>query len=422
MHTAILIDIAVLALLLAASAFFSGSESALFSLGPLRRRRLRQQYPGRAERVERLLRDPNRLLGTILIGNTTVNVVASVVGYDLVRRARLPYPEATAIALVTLLLLSLGEIAPKNIALRKAIPVAVLNAPVLQGVAAVIRPLRVVLERVTENVLARAGQVEPPETLDEDEYRTMVRIGRREGVLRPGEDRMIAGILDLDTTNAADVMTPRVDICALDLDDPPQDVPRQLREAKHRLVPVCRGSLDEIAGILNVRDFLYGGGRDLVSELNPPFYVPAFAPLSKVLPQMQTTHHQLAIVVDEYGGTAGLVTIEDILEEIFGEIHDEYDLVRFNVRRTAPGRYRVNARMHLDDLEQRIGARLEEDGVDTVGGYVAARLGRVPKEGDTVDGPGVRLRVRRVEANRVLEVDLDDAPDARPTTGGNGWS
>lgn len=422
MDTAILIDIAGLVLLLAASGFFSGSEAALFSLGPLRRRRMRQQHPQQAALVDRLLRDPHRVLGTILTGNTAVNVAASVVGYDLVRRAALPHPEVTAIALVTLLLLAFGEVVPKNVSLRRAIPVSLLNAPVLQVVAILIRPLRIVVERITHAVLARTGTTQPLETLTEDEYRTMVRIGRQEGVLHPGEDRMIAGILDLDTTNAADVMTPRVDTCVLDLDDDPRDIPRRLREAKHRLLPVCRGSLDEIVGILKVRDYLGGSPRSLEAELKPPLYVPASAPLSKVLPQMQSERQQLAIVVDEYGGTAGLVTIEDILEEIFGEIHDEYDLIRFNLRRTGPGRYRVNARMHLDDLEQRIGIRLEEEGVDTVGGFVTTRLRRVPNEGDVVDGHGVRLRVRRVESNRVLEVDLEETPDARPAREDDGWS
>ena len=422
MKAAVLIDAVVLALLLAASAFFSGSEAALFSLGPLRRRRLRQQHPRRAALIDHLLHDPHRTLGTILIGNTVVNIAAAVVGYDLARRLDLPHAEASAIVLVTFLLLTLGEIVPKNVSLRQAGAVALLVAPALRIAAAVMRPVRTVLERVTRAVLSWTRRPPSSGTLSEDEYRTMVRIGRREGVLHPGEDRMIAGILDLDSTNAADVMTPRVDMCTLDLADDPAGRPRRLREAKHRLVPVCRGSLDEIAGILKVRDYLMEPPRDLESALTPPLYVPESAPLSKVLPQMQSQRQQLAIVVDEYGGTAGLVTLEDILEEIFGEIHDEYDPVHFNVRRTGPGRYRVKGGMHLDDLERRIGIRLEREGVDTVGGFVAARLLRVPRAGDVVDEGGVRLRVRRVASNRVIEVDIEETAGTRPATEEPGWT
>lgn len=422
MNPSVLIGVVALALLLAASAFFSGSEAALFSLGPLRRRRLRQQHPHRAALIDRLLHDPHRLLGTILIGNTVVNVAAAVVGYDLARRLRLPHPEASAIALVTFLLLTLGEIVPKNVGLRQAGPVAVRVAPVLDTAAAALRPVRILLERITRAALSRTGRPTASGTLNEDEYRTMVRIGRREGVLRPGEDRMIAGILDMDATNAADVMTPRVDMCTLDLAEDPAGIPRRLREAKHRLVPVCRESLDEIVGILRVRDYLMDPPRDLESALEPPLYVPMSAPLSKVLPQMQARRRQLAIVVDEYGGTAGLVTVEDILEEIFGEIHDEHDPVHFSVRRTGPGRYRVKGGMHLDDLERRIGVRFEGEGVDTVGGFVAARLLRVPRPNDVVREGDVRLRVRRVEANRVIEVDIEGRPGSGAEMEDRGWS
>ncbi len=396
----------ILAVLLAASAFFSGSETALFSMGPLRRRNLRQRRPRAAERVDRLLADPHRILSTILIGNTAVNVACSSLGYEMARRIGLPRPEAAAIAGVTLLLLTFGEVVPKILAIRKAALISSINAPLLEGTARLLAPLRITLEKITGAVLSRTAPEIPGGALTEEEYRTTIRIGRRRGVLLPGEERMIAGILDLDAANAADVMTPRVDVVYLDLEDDPSGYGKRLREGRHRLVPVCRGGVDEVLGVLRVRDYLLEPSRGIEACMRKPMFVPSAASLSKVLRQMQNAREQLAIVIDEYGGVEGLITIEDIVEKIFGEIHDEFEKPEMPIRKIGPERFRVSGRLHLDDLEDRLGIRLEEEGVDTVGGFVTARLGRVPKGGDVVEDEKARIVVRRVDGNRVETVDL----------------
>lgn len=324
--------IIALFLLLLLSAFFSASETSLFSLSQLRLQRLFQADPERGGRVLKLLERPTRAIVTIQIGNELVNVTAAVTMTSLVLYLWGPQHAWLSVLLMLPLLLIFGELTPKRVALAHAERVSCLVARPLTLFSFLITPVRVVLKRIVDSCLKILGvpAALSPSGISEDDFKVILHVGRREGVVEPDEHKMIERALAFADVPVRQVMTPRSQMFCLDVNLSLGEAIEQVKQAAFSRIPVIQGTVDRVVGILYVKDLLQAKGEAfsppiLSSLLHPPFFIPETTRIDSLLKEFQRRWRHMAIVVNEYGVTAGLVTLEDLLEELVGEIVDEFD-------------------------------------------------------------------------------------------------
>ena len=426
--------------LLALSALFSGSEVALFSLSAGERETLTEDGSPAAKRVLALLDRPRRLLAAILLLNTVVNVGAAILSARLMTVAAGAFGwsvTATLIANVfalTFVLLVVSEIAPKLIASRQPVRFALGIAGPIGLLVRLVAPLADVLARVASALQSRVKTTE--ETLSSDDIKTMADVGEAQGSLEEDERALIHSIVEFGATTVREVMVSRVDMLALPASATLDEALTLIRESGHSRYPLYRESLDHVLGVVYAKDLL-PSLRDgdvpgaLLAEGMPtpdwevlarkPLFVPPAKPLDDMLADFQRTNTHLAIVVDEYGGTDGLVTLEDLLEEVVGEIRDELDDVEDEtlirpLPDDGPDVWHALARIDLDDLAQTVGVPMETDGFDfeTLGGLILYLLGRVPEPGDEVTFERLHFRVDGVDENRITDVRVAVRPEPEP--------
>ena len=411
--TMLLLALAFLALL-ACSAFFSSAETAYFSIDPIQLRRINEKRPASAERLRAILANPTRLLSTLLIGNTLVNIALSNVGYEIACRWVPAYSELVAIPAVTLLLVFFGEVGPKNIGLFYTSALVRLYGPGLRFAEKLLGPLRFVLDLVSRRL---APLFRPMgKTLSEEEFETVLDISREEGVLNADELAMIKAIVDLEDLHASDIMTPRVDFIGIDLDDPGADPVAIARKARRNFLILYRGQFDEIAGFLDVRKFLLDPAHSVSAATVPPVFVPESVLLNRLLTRFQKDKVRIAIVVDEYGGVAGIVTRGDILEEITGDIYNELSKPRPIFQSAGPYAWLVDANISLEEINRKLRLDLQAETSDRLAGWITEHLGSVPKQDDVVQAQGVRVRVMQTIRLRVALAHIEklDAPRGGP--------
>ena len=391
--------------LLACSAFFSSAETAYFSIDPIQLRRMSKQRPATGERLRAILANPTRLLSTLLIGNTLVNVAIANVGYLLATRWFPAYAEAAAITAVTILLIFFGEVGPKNIGLLHTAVLVRWYGPLIQVCEVVLAPLRRMLDLISQRL---ATLFRPHgKTLSEEEFETVLDISREEGILNADELAMIKAIVDLEDLRAADVMTPRVDFIGLDLDDPDVEPLAAVRKSRRNFLILYHGQFDDIAGFLDVRKYLLDPAHSIAAATLPPVFVPESIQLNRLLVRFQKDKIRIAIVVDEYGGVAGLVTRGDILEEITGDIYNELSKPRPIFQSAGPHAWLVDANISLEELNRKLRLNLEADNADRLAGWITEHLGNVPKQDDVVEVQGVRVRVMQTIRLRVALAHIE---------------
>jgi putative hemolysin len=385
-----------------ASFFFALAESSLFALGKWQVRQLAERPGG--TRVARLLERPSELLATIVLGNTLANgfIVALALWPALNGR----WPLALSVAAALLLVLIGCEVLPKTLAVRAPEAWAVRVARpmlVIQGTTGWFQDL---MQRVNGWLITRLvpKSVRPHTSLTDDEYRELLEMAYQQGTLAQAEKEIILQILTLDRKTAKDVMRPRAQMAAISDDLSIEDMIAAARQHKHRRLPIYDESPDTIVGVLNTRSLLLDPHVDLSEAIEFPSFVPESMNLLQLLKSLQRQQRGLAIVVDEFGGTAGLVTIEDILEEVVGEIRSEGEPMGFVVERLSPGRWRVSGTMRLEDFRREYPELGEVPEVDTMGGLFMAQLGVVPAPGDSATFRGLRLTARAVDERRVKEL------------------
>ena len=418
----LLIEIITLLALIACSAFFSSAETTFFSLDPLQVRRLTQQHPVLGAQIHRLLQQPTWVLSSILIGNTGVNVAVAAIGFHLaqtgLRAAGLDrvFPAAAEVAasvVVTVLLIVFGEAGPKRFGLLHAERLALLFAPLMRGLIWLTTPARFLLEKMTqalEPFLRPHGK-----TLSAEEFETVLDISNEEGVLNADELAMVKSIIRLEDLKASDVMTPRVDLIGLDLEHDPATFPDHARKARRNFLLLYRGQIDAVEGFLDVRAYLLDPQLRVDAARLPPYYVPENAPLNQLLAQFQREKRRIAVVVDEYGGTAGVVTRGDILEEITGEIYQELNKPRALFQPAGPGRWLVDAQISLGEINRRLQVALEAEGADRLAGWIAAHIGHLPEKDDVVTAQGVRVTVLQTLKLRVTLAQVEKLPASGET-------
>jgi len=418
MLTTAIFELLVLGGLLALSAFFSGTEIALFSLSKLQVRRLRQEHPRQGQQISELLDQPHRLLSTILLGNTVANVAAAVVGFNIIAAVWPLQAEELAVPVMTLLILLFGEVTPKTLVIRSPEFCAVHLAQITHWMVASTSRLRRVAEAASELLVrwierlpyfsARQARTSAP---TEDEYRTLLKVSERAGVVRKEERDMVNKILALENMQVKEIMTPRVDMQCVEDALSREEMAAALRKIKHRRVPIIHDSPDTVEGILNVKEFLIHPERELDEVVELPNFVPDTMSVAKLLKNFRKQEHPVAIVVDEYGGTHGMVTLEDILEEIIGEIEDEFDASEIMVQKLDKQRYLINGKARLELVNEQCGLSLQAADVETIAGWLIAQLGSLPKDGEQVKVDNVRVTARKVVKNRVREVVLQIDPE-----------
>lgn len=401
-----------------ASAFFSFSETCLTSLSDSRAHALIARGGRRARVLLLWLERPHEVLTAILVGNNLANIVATALMTRLAQDLWGQAAVSVAVGIMTFLVLVFGEVTPKTLARRHAAAVAVPALHVLRPVNAVLRPVTWLLAKVAVVALRLSGgQGAGGRDVTEEEIEAMIDLGRREGALPEDKSRYLRGIFELETRTVREIMVARPDVVALDLDQPIDELVRQVDEAPHSRLPAYRGTIDRIVGVVHVKDMMHVLARrkgrataeDFAGVLREPRFVPESLALNKLLDLFLRSRQHLVVVLDEYGGTTGLATLEDVLEELVGEIQDEYDpaVDQLLVSRgpeswTAPGRLAVSV------LEQELDLQLpREQPFDTLAGLLMHLAGEVPAVGSEQEWGGFRFRVVTGDAKRVGIVRLD---------------
>jgi putative hemolysin len=392
------------------SALYSMSETAMMALSRGRARALAELGLDRGRVVERMVEQPNRILGTVLVGNNLANIAASAVATALFLKALGPDGVTVATVVMTVVVLLVAEITPKTYAAHNPDHVALRLARFLEISAWVFTPLVRVLTAVgVGSIRLLGGRAEGGRLITEDEIRTLVEVGEEEGLLEAEERQMIQGIFDLGETVVREVMVPRIDIKALPHTATLAEAWDMVIQAGHSRIPVFRQTVDDIIGVIYARDILaFAKEKPLDTPvetlMRPAFYVPESKKVDELLADFRRERTHIAIVLDEFGGTAGMVTIEDLFEEIVGEIQDEYDREDVPVRELEPNVLEADGRVGVRELKERWDVDVPEEDVDTLGGLILHLLGRAPVEGETVRYGELELTAAKVTGRRVNRV------------------
>jgi CBS domain containing-hemolysin-like protein len=409
-------EIVALVVLIAASAFFSGSEAALISLSRLHARGMLERGVKGSAAVIRLLDDRNRFLTSILIGNTVVLLAADSLATILFVRAGIPNPALWSTIIMTIALLTFGEIIPKTIAVANNERWAVRLAPLLERVAWVMTPVNSAFLFATNQIVRLFG-VRPPAKgpfVTEDDIRNIVNVGAEQKVLEEQEREMIHSIIQFGDTIVREVMTPRPDMVAVEVNASARRALDLVIADGYSKLPVYEEKIDNVIGVIHDRELLIALSNGTLAQtpiralMRPITLVPESKRVSELLREMQRGKFSLAIVVDEYGGTAGLVTMEDLLEEIVGEIRDEHDEgEEESIRSLSPDEAIVDAGTNIEDVNARLGLHLPHEDFETIGGLTVGLFGRLPHEGEEIDaGEHVRLKIDRTRGRRILAVRI----------------
>ena len=416
-----LFDLLVLLLCFLVAAMASGTETALTSVGRLRVRFLAEQGSKAAGILQRLRADPNRFLSTVLFVNTLALIVAStstaLLSEELFTRWGVPEEWRLWLTLLNSVILSVilliaAEVTPKTLAITHAERVALLAAGPVDRLASFLSPILWAVTLVSRALTG--GRAARAPYLTEEELISMLHVSEEQGVIEEQEHQMIHGIIEIGDKTVREIMIPRTDIVAVEKQAPLKEIVKLFKEHRHTRMPVYDVDIDHVVGLIHTKDLLLfytlssSQKFDMDKMLRPIEFTPEQKKVDELLHDMRTKKVHMMIVVDEYGGTAGLVTLEDLLEEIVGEIRDEYDsaeedqLVILNDHEA-----RVDAGFPLEELNSRLGLAIEESGdYDSVGGYVHSVLGKIAAPGDTFRGGRAKWTVEKVKGRRILTIRL----------------
>lgn len=400
------------------SGFFSASETALTSISEVKAKHLIEQRPRIAAGLKLWVARPTRVLTAILIGNNLVNIAASALATDIAARL---FPDSgvpVAIGVMTFLVLVFGEVIPKSVVRARPEGYAMVATQVLRIFYYAIFPITYFFWAITRGTVKLAGgslDRQGP-SVTEAEIEHMVRIGQEEGEIEKDEKELIHAVFEFGDTLVKEIMVPRTSMVAVDVGITLEGAARTVAECGHSRIPVYRTRIDNIVGILYAKDLLRneegnGAQFQIASLLRPTFFVPATKKINELLKEFQKRRVHLAIVVDEYGGTSGIITIEDIIEQIVGDIRDEYDDEEPLLNKLDDLRFEADAQIDLDDLGEAIGAEFpDEQAYETLGGFVTDQCGCVPSAGQQFRWRHFNFRVLRSAPTRVERVLIEVLP------------
>ena len=402
-----------LGILLMMSAFFSATETAFTSFNSVRLKNASSNGDKKATLVLKLAEDFDRVLTTLLIGNNIVNITAASLGTVIFTRSLGDIGVTVSTAVVTILVLIFGEIFPKSFAKESADRFVMLVAPVVRVLMVIFAPISHFFAWLKSQISKRIN-VQEEQGITEEELLTIVEEAQIEGGINEQEGELIRSVIEFDDLEVGDIVTPRVDVVAVPDNATTDEVLNVFRESGFSRIPVYQGSIDEIVGIINQKDFhnLKDPEQPILSIMKPAIFVAPSMKLSTLMSHLQQAKSHLAVVTDEYGGTLGIVTMEDIIEELVGEIWDEHDEVVEEIEELADNEYRVMASANLEKVLRMLDIEGDEFDATTVGGWAIEELGRVPQEGDHFEFQNLSVTVSKTNARRVLEtiIRINEVP------------
>ncbi len=424
MSLEIVLIIAAIVVLILLSAFFNGSETSLTAASRARMHALEQDGNAKAALVNKLLRSPEKMIGAILIGNTLVDVLASAMASGLAVILIGEVGVAYATVIMTLLIVIFAAVLPKTYALAYSDRVALMVAPIMRVVIAILTPLTVALEFIVRQLL----KLTPGKADDEanilaahEEIRGTIELQTKEGAVARLDADMLGGVLDLRDLQVSDIMVHRTKMETIDADEPPQKIVDDLLRTQYTRVPVWKDEPENIVGVLHTKDLFSALGRsgwdvgklDIMSFAVEPWFVPDTTPLKAQLNQFLKRKAQMALVVDEYGEVQGLITLEDILEEIVGQIADEHDTHEAAIRPQPDGTVNVDGTVAIRDLNRQMDWSLPDEEATTIAGLVIHEAQTIPEPGQVFTFYGYRFEILRKTRNKIAALRISPAAGAR---------
>jgi putative hemolysin len=402
------------------AAFFSSTETALTALGEARVRALIDSGGRRASLLRLWQKHPDRILSTLLLGNTLVNVGMGAITALIADEVGLSHGLALFTGLITVIILLFGEITPKTFAKRHASGFAVFMMPLVALVYWLMFPLSWLFVQFPRAISRFTGAADPGKTeaVTSQELEYIIEMGAKHGSIDKVREELLSSVLAFTEVLVKEIMIPRTQVIALEETATYDEALKLVTESELSRIPVYRNSLDEIAGVLHAKSLLADvkkgiapGEFQLAKYVKKPFFVPEVMKVSRLLTEMQRRKTHLAIVVDEFGGTSGMVTLEDVVEEIVGEIHDESDVEDKKFKVLSDGVILADAQISIRDLEEHLGVEFPEDGdYETLGGFLTATAGRVPPTGSLVVWGGLTFTVKAADDRRVQKVEIARKP------------
>ncbi|HCH98297.1 MAG TPA: hemolysin [Lachnospiraceae bacterium] len=422
MDTDGVMQLIALIILVLLSAFFSSAETSLTTVNRVRLKTLAEEGNRRAKTALEVLDKYGKMLSAILIGNNIVNLSASALATTLAIHIHFTVGIATAI--LTVVILIFGEIVPKNMAMINSEKMALLYASMISGLMKLLTPLIFVIDSLAKGIMKLFRvDADKKTAMTENELRTYVEVGHEDGVIESEEREMIYNVFDFGDAVAKDVMIPRIDMVTVDKEATYEEVMEVFKDCMYTRIPVFEEDKDNIIGLINIKDFILVGDKakfKISDILRQAYYTYEFKKTADLLVEMRQKCFNVAFVLNEYGGTAGMITLEDLLEEIVGEIRDEYDSDEEQLIQKMQDRtYLVEGSMKLSDINDELGTDLQSEDYDSIGGLIIEHLDRVPEDGaQIVTDQGIRLQVQGVSQNRILKVIMElpeeKAPEDNP--------
>lgn len=408
-----LIQIIFLIVLLIGSAFFSASETALMSLSKIRIRYMQDEGVKGAKLVSSLIENPNKLLSSILVGNNVVNIAATSISTSLFIGLMGEKGVALATAVMTVLVLIFGEITPKTIAANNSEKVSLLVSKPIKAIIFILRPIVWIFNIITNIIFKLFGITNKgaKSFITEEELKTMVNVSHEEGVLEMEEREIINNVFEFGDMQAKNAMVQRIDMVAIDMEDSYDEIIQVFKTEKLSRMPVYEETIDDIVGILNIKDIIFLSDEeiesfDIKNYMREPFFTYEFKKITQLLEEMKLEKSQMAIVVDEYGGTSGLLTIEDLVEVIVGDIEDEYDEEEDEIQVIKEDECIVDGSTKIGDVNELIGVNLESEEFDSIGGFIIGHLSRLPEENEVIEVDNIRFCIESIEKNRIKKIRI----------------
>lgn len=414
MTESLVFELFAIGLCIVLSSIFSGSETTLTSLSELKIRHMIEENP-KAKPLTLWLENPNKVLNTILIGNNIVNILASVLATDFTAKYAGDSNIAVVTGIMTIMILFFGEITPKTYAKHNAEKYAITVIKVLKVPYIIFYPFSYGINRLVRLIIILSGgnADRTKHKITEDELEFYISESGKEGMLEDSKTQMLQNIFEISDIYVKEIMVPRTDMVAIDINSKPDDYLDRILASEFSRIPVYDDSVDKIVGILYVKDLLKfvkedGVHFDLKKVIRKPFFVPETKKIDTMMGEFQKSRNHMAVVIDEYGGVAGIVTLEDILEEIVGEIWDEYDTEEHEVTQVSDDSYIVDVRMDVDDFCEKFDIEKihEMEEYDTVGGLIFDIAGKIPEVGEVYEFSGYKFKILNKHERRLDKVEL----------------
>lgn len=401
-------QIVALIILVICSGYFSATETAFSSANRIKIKNLADDGNKRAKLVEKMMENYDRLLSTILVGNNIVNITSASIATVLFVRYFQDAGVTLSTVVMTIVILIFGEISPKSLAKDFAEGFAMFSAPILNFLVTILTPVNFFFEQ-WRKLLNRVFKLKSDNSITEEELLTIVTEAEDDGVLNEQESELIQNAIEFSEVEAADVLTPRVDIVAISKDEEKEEIMKTFFESGFSRLPVYDNTIDTIIGFINEKDFnhyVVMGKKPVSKVISPVQFVSPNIKISRLLKILQTSKCHMAIVTDEYGGTMGIVTLEDILEELVGEIWDEHDKVVSEIDKVSDTEYYMAGGLNLDKMFEFFEMKNEFEDITTVSGWIIETLGRIPDEGDSFDYENLTIKVEKKDFRRIIKVKI----------------